>query len=77
VISLAYRRVIKSDIEILKWTREKADADMIFLGFVGICNPPRPESKAAIQRCFGAGIEVHMLTGILFVFFFFNHIINK
>ncbi|CAB5394826.1 unnamed protein product [Rhizophagus irregularis] len=63
VLSLAYRRVIKTDIEILKWTREKADADMIFLGLVGIYDPPRPESKAAIQRCFGAGIEVHMLTG--------------
>ncbi|CAB4494542.1 unnamed protein product [Rhizophagus irregularis] len=63
VLSLAYRRVIKSDIEISKWTREKADTDMIFLGLVGIYDPPRPESKAAIQRCFGAGIEVHMLTG--------------
>jgi len=65
VLSLAYRRVIKTDIEILKWTREKADADMIFLGLIGIYDPPRPESKVAIQRCFGAGIEVHMLTGIL------------
>ncbi|GES94784.1 P-type II D ATPase [Rhizophagus clarus] len=63
VLSLAYRRVIKTDVEILKWTREKADADMIFLGLVGIYDPPRPESKAAIQKCFGAGIEVHMLTG--------------
>ena len=65
MLSLAYRRVIKTDIEILKWTREKADADMIFLGLIGIYDPPRPESKVAIQRCFGAGIEVHMLTGIL------------
>jgi len=59
---LAYRQVIKSDIEISKWTREKADADMTFLGFVGIYDPPRPESKDAAQICFSARIEVHMLT---------------
>ena len=71
---MAYRQVIKSDIEISKWTREKADADMVFLGLVGIYDPPRPESKVAIQKCFNAGIEVHMLTGIFpfrFSFFFF------
>ncbi|CAJ0879134.1 19317_t:CDS:2 [Entrophospora sp. SA101] len=44
-------------------TREETDNDMIFLGIVGIYNPPRPESKTAVMKCFGSGIEVHMLTG--------------
>jgi P-type Na+/K+ transporter len=73
-LSLAYRQVIKTDIEIAKWTRDKADADMKFLGFVGIYDPPRPESKDAVQTCFGAGIEVHMLTGIYSLFLFFKKI---
>ncbi|CAJ0764323.1 8078_t:CDS:2, partial [Entrophospora sp. SA101] len=66
VISLAYRKInnqYKTDKEISKMTREETDNDMIFLGIVGIYNPPRPESKTAVMKCFGSGIEVHMLTG--------------
>ncbi|CAG8652002.1 5611_t:CDS:2 [Funneliformis mosseae] len=63
VLSLAYRQVTKTDVEISKWTRDRAESEMIYLGLVGIYDPPRPESKIAVQRCFGAGIEVHMLTG--------------
>jgi len=68
---LAYRRVTKTDIEISKWAREEAESDMIFLGLVGIYDPPRPESKSAVQLCFSAGIEVYMLTGIFTLLFFF------
>ncbi len=37
--------------------------DLIFLGMVGIADPPRPEARDAISECYGAGIEVYMLTG--------------
>ncbi|CAJ0833816.1 10045_t:CDS:10 [Entrophospora sp. SA101] len=66
VLSLAYRKInnsSKTDKEFSMMTREEVDNDMIFLGFVGIYDPPRPESKDAVMKCFGAGIEVHMLTG--------------
>jgi Ca2+-transporting ATPase len=40
-----------------------AERDMTFLGLVGMIDPPRPEAKAAVQRCEGAGIRVVMITG--------------
>ena len=39
------------------------EEDMIFLGLMGIIDPPRPEAIAAIQSCHGAGIRVKMITG--------------
>lgn len=37
--------------------------DLIFLGLVGIIDPPRPEAVEAIARCRSAGIAVTMITG--------------
>jgi Ca2+-transporting ATPase len=42
---------------------EDAERDMTFLGLVGMIDPPRPEAKAAIERCEQAGIRVVMITG--------------
>ncbi len=36
---------------------------MIFLGLVGIVDPPRPEAIEAIRKCRDAGIRVKMITG--------------
>lgn len=36
---------------------------LVFLGFVGMIDPLRPEVKAAIQDCQTAGIQVAMVTG--------------
>lgn len=40
-----------------------AKQDMIFLGFFGMIDPPRPEAKAAIESCRQAGIKLMMITG--------------
>jgi Ca2+-transporting ATPase len=37
--------------------------DLTLLAMVGIVDPPRPEAKAAIAKCKGAGIQVRMITG--------------
>ncbi|MCZ7641089.1 MAG: cation-transporting P-type ATPase [Verrucomicrobia bacterium] len=37
--------------------------EMVFLGLVGIIDPPRPEAIAAIRICQQAGIRVKMITG--------------
>lgn len=37
--------------------------ELTLLAMVGIVDPPRPEAKAAIGECRGAGIRVRMITG--------------
>ena len=44
-------------------TFENAQTAMIFLGLVGMIDPPRPEAKAAIAICTEAGIRPVMITG--------------
>ena len=39
------------------------DKDMVFLGLVGIVDPPRPDAIEAITACKQAGIRVKMITG--------------
>ncbi|TFK84086.1 sodium P-type ATPase-like protein [Polyporus arcularius HHB13444] len=43
--------------------RAEVERDMTFYGLVGIYDPPRPESRLAVEDCRRAGIVVHMLTG--------------
>jgi magnesium-transporting ATPase (P-type) len=42
---------------------EDLDQDLVFLGIVGILDPPRPEAIEAIKVCRQAGIRVKMITG--------------
>ena len=43
--------------------RDAAEDNLIFLGVVGIQDPPRVESKLSVRICKRAGITVRMLTG--------------
>ena len=59
-IALFARRVVDGeDIESI----ESIESNLIFLGLIGIMDPPRPEVKAAIETCQRAGIKVKMITG--------------
>jgi Ca2+-transporting ATPase len=40
-----------------------APGDLVFLGWIGLIDPVRPEVPAAIARCAEAGIGVRMVTG--------------
>ena len=37
--------------------------DMVFLGFQGMMDPPRPEAVDAVSKCKSAGIRIIMITG--------------
>lgn len=41
----------------------KKDSKVIFIGLVGMIDPPKPEVKEALRLCRQAGIKVKMLTG--------------
>ncbi|KAJ3165512.1 Na+ ATPase [Geranomyces variabilis] len=43
--------------------RGAVEQNFVFLGLVGIFDPPRESSAPAIRTCFRAGIDVHMATG--------------
>eukprot|EP01124_Arcella_intermedia_P023175 TRINITY_DN3620_c0_g1_i6.p1 TRINITY_DN3620_c0_g1~~TRINITY_DN3620_c0_g1_i6.p1 ORF type:complete len:989 (+),score=236.56 TRINITY_DN3620_c0_g1_i6:27-2993(+) len=60
VLALAYRPEIKFTKNM---EREEVEKDLIFLGLVGIYDPPREQSLPAVKTCKTAGIVVHMATG--------------
>jgi sodium/potassium-transporting ATPase subunit alpha len=60
VLAFAFREM-KSDEEIK--SNEEAERDMVFLGLIGLEDPPRPEVPEAIKKCREAGIRIIMITG--------------
>jgi len=60
VIAVAYKKYdqIPENLSI-----EALENDMVFLGMCGMFNPPRPESKEAVERARSAGIKTVMITG--------------
>ena len=60
VLALAYREFTSLPKDI---SSENIERDMIFVGLVGMIDPPRPEAKEAIAKCKEAGIKPIMITG--------------
>ena len=42
---------------------EFLEQNLTFVGLAGMIDPPRPEAKAAVERCYAAGIRPVMITG--------------
>ncbi|NLA39182.1 MAG: HAD-IC family P-type ATPase [Methanomicrobiales archaeon] len=59
VLGAAYRP-LPAD---LPRTAEMVEEDLVYIGFAGIRDPPRPEVAEAIRLCRSAGIDVIMITG--------------
>lgn len=43
--------------------RPQVESGLRFLGLAGLYDPPRNETRDAVQKCLKAGISVHMVTG--------------
>ncbi|KAF9274145.1 Na+ ATPase [Mortierella alpina] len=65
VLTLAYRKYDPPPgVDLVHdLVRTEIETQMVFLGLVGIYDPPRAESRPAVLKCYDAGIRVHMLTG--------------
>ena len=58
VLAVAERPVFDASV-----ADDRIESDLVFLGLVGIIDPPRAEVKDAIEQARGAGIDVVMITG--------------
>ena len=59
VLGLAYRPLMT----VPEPAPEKVELDLIWVGLVGLMDPPRPEAREAVSHCYQAGIRVIMVTG--------------
>jgi len=59
-LAVAYRPLIEGETA---KPSEDLEQDLIFVGTVGIIDPPRPEAAVAIGEAHRAGIRVMMITG--------------
>jgi potassium/sodium efflux P-type ATPase len=64
VMAMAYRPLSDVGAEKAKMmSRDDIEKDLVFVGLTGIYDPPRAESRKAVDEAHCAGISVHMLTG--------------
>ena len=59
-LAVAYRPLADGD---LPEPDESVERDLIYLGLVGIIDPPRPEARTSIAEAADAGIRAVMITG--------------
>jgi Na+-exporting ATPase len=62
VLCIAYKKTAINNNDLIH-PRASAESDLEFGGLVGLYDPPRVETAAAVRKCQMAGITVHMLTG--------------
>lgn len=60
VLAVAYKEIDSSPAEVKP---EELEKDLIFMGLVGMIDPPRPEAAEAVKVCRKAGIRPVMITG--------------
>ncbi|XP_034252595.1 calcium-transporting ATPase type 2C member 1 isoform X2 [Thrips palmi] len=55
--------IARKGLRVIGMARGSSLNDLIFVGLVGICDPPRPHVKEAIQMLQTSGVRVNMVTG--------------
>lgn len=66
VLAFAYKEIEESSKLKVQSSKNKdtvLEKDMIFVGLIGLEDPPRPEVPEALKKCHEAGIKVIMITG--------------
>jgi Ca2+-transporting ATPase len=63
VLGVAYKKICNDEYHDYLKNDELIENDLIFLGLVGMTDPPREGVKEAIETCKKAGIKVIMITG--------------
>ena len=61
VLAFGYKKINK--LPESKEEIEKLESNLIFVGMVGMIDPPREEAKKAVEKCKSAGIKTVMITG--------------
>jgi len=60
VLAFAYKNLEEYSGEL---SSEAVESGLVFTGFAGMIDPPRPEVRLAVQTCRSAGIKPVMITG--------------
>jgi Ca2+-transporting ATPase len=66
VLALAMRplgKIVSTQDQAITLSEEEIERQLIFLGLVGLQDPPRAEAREAVQHCQRAGIRTVMITG--------------
>lgn len=58
VLGVAFR-----DVDFLPRFEPELEKELVFCGFIGMIDPPRPQAKEAVRLCLEAGIRPIMITG--------------
>ncbi|MHA1461017.1 MAG: cation-translocating P-type ATPase, partial [Promethearchaeota archaeon] len=58
-LAVAYKNIEKIE----DFNREKTETNLIFLSFVSILDPPRPDVRSAVEESESGGIKTVMITG--------------
>jgi Ca2+-transporting ATPase len=59
ILGLAYKRILESETRFT----ESVENDLVFIGLIGMMDPPRKEATEAVNMCNKAGIKTVMITG--------------
>lgn len=59
VLAMAWRKISQNE----DYSQNNIESNLIFVGMVGLIDPPRPEAAEAVRLCSQAGIRTIMITG--------------